>query len=226
MELCSDSSYYEKLDKLFSEKWWYFMKNNITKLNFNNISSNKNLTLELLLNNLDLNWNWDKISVRDFVTFDVVKKYSDLKWNFNVLLSNKNFTWAIINSNEFRSLFEKYFIKKLQLNNKDCNILAYSGYYMDIEKSFVIENSITEDINLNMFYISQNPSITLDIIQNNIGLNWDWHELSRNVCITEEFLSKYINLKWDYSPQPYWWNEDFVNESVQMYNEAQEQIAA
>jgi hypothetical protein len=36
----------------------------------------------------------------------------------------------------------------------------------------------------------------------------------------------YMNLKWDYSPQPYWWNEDFVNESVQMYNEAQEQIAA
>jgi len=36
----------------------------------------------------------------------------------------------------------------------------------------------------------------------------------------------YMNLKWDYSPQPYWWNEDFVNESVQIYNEAQEQIAA
>jgi hypothetical protein len=192
-------SYYEKLDKLYSEKWWYFMKNNITKLNFNNISSNKNLTLELLLNNLDLNWNWDKISARDFVTFDVVKKYSDLKWNFNVLLSNKNFTWAIINSNEFRSLFEKYFIKKLQLNNKEGNILAYSGYYMDIEKSAIIENCITEDINLNMFYISQNPSITLDIIENHIGLNWDWYELSRNMCITEEFLSKYINLKWDYS---------------------------
>ena len=36
----------------------------------------------------------------------------------------------------------------------------------------------------------------------------------------------YMNLKWDYSPQPYWWNEDFVNESVQIYNEAQEQITA
>ena len=36
----------------------------------------------------------------------------------------------------------------------------------------------------------------------------------------------YMSLKWDYSPQPYWWNEDFVNESVQMYLESQELLTA
>jgi hypothetical protein len=199
-ELCFNSAYYEKLDKLYSEKWWYFMKNNITKLNFNNISSNQNLTLELVLNNLDLNWNWDKICARDFVTFDVVKKYTNLKWNFNVLLSNNNFTWTIINSDEFKNLYYEHFKKKFQNSNKciDKN-LFYSGH-CEIDIDFnLFENTIIENIEINMFYVSQNPSITLDIIENNITLNWDWYELSRSNYITEEFLSKYINLKWDYS---------------------------
>lgn len=30
----------------------------------------------------------------------------------------------------------------------------------------------------------------------------------------------YMALKWDYSPQPDWWNQDFVKESVKMYSES------
>jgi hypothetical protein len=179
----SQNSYYHKLDHIYSEKWWNLIKSNIKKINLNKISSNKNLTLDILLNNLDLEWNWDKICLLDFVNFDIVRKYPHLKWNFYILLANKNFTWTIIHSEEFRILYEKYFMERCEINNKLLN-----------EINITINNSNK----LNMFYISQNPSITLDIIEENIDLNWYWYQLSRNLYITEDFLSKYINLNWDY----------------------------
>lgn len=38
--------------------------------------------------------------------------------------------------------------------------------------------------------------------------------------------TSYMKIQWKYSETPYWWNDDFVSESLEMYNDSQLQLAS
>ena len=54
------------------------------------------------------------------------------------------------------------------------------------------------DKELNWFHFSISDLITMEDIDNNIDLPWDWGGISGNPNLTLEFIKKYHNKPWNY----------------------------
>ena len=65
--------------KIFSNKWFNFILKNKKDWNWDFISSNPNLTIQIILVNPDKKWNWYNISKNSNITMD------DVLNNFTVL---------------------------------------------------------------------------------------------------------------------------------------------
>jgi len=64
--------------------------------------------------------------------------------------------------------------------------------YFDIKESKLIYINLTR--------ISRSHYLTLDDVENNLYVKWDFYELSMNPCITFDFVLKYKEiLKWNYN---------------------------
>ena len=60
------------------------------------LSANPNVNLEMIKNTLNKPWNWKSLSSNPSVTWDIVQKYPYKRWNWNKLSSNPIVTWDII----------------------------------------------------------------------------------------------------------------------------------
>ena len=65
------------------------------------ISSNKNITWEIVKDNPDKPWNYHRLSCNPNITFDIIKKNSDKDWNYISLCCNTH------------TIFKKKFTEKL-----------------------------------------------------------------------------------------------------------------
>ncbi len=62
---------------------------------YNSMSYNPNITMDIIIKNLDKPWNWHRLSKhRDIL--DVVLSYPDLSWDWNILSKHPNLTMQII----------------------------------------------------------------------------------------------------------------------------------
>ena len=75
-----------KLLELYPEKPW----------NWYRLSSNSNITWDIVEQNLDKPWNWDRLSRNPNITWDIVKQNPDKPWDWRGLSSNSNITWDIV----------------------------------------------------------------------------------------------------------------------------------
>ncbi len=67
--------------------------------NWSGISSNPNITLEIIQAYPDKPWNWFGLSTNSNITFDIVKANPNLPWDWFGLSENPNITWETIYHN-------------------------------------------------------------------------------------------------------------------------------
>ena len=60
----------------------------------------------------------------------------------------------------------------------------------------IIENNPDKD--WSWMFISENPNITMEIIENNPDKNWDWYFISCNPNITWEIIENNPDKDWDW----------------------------
>ena len=170
------------------------------------VSRNPNLNINYILDNRLKkynNWNWNWLTINPSITIkDMVNhNNNDTFWNFNdFIIENDNITfqhllyyhwnidWFLLSAHKnFTLLLINKFIDKIIFDQvcKNPNI--------DIE--FILCH---QDKNLNWQYLSQNPGINLDNIEQNINLPWDWEFISLNPNITINFILKYVEKNWDW----------------------------
>lgn len=143
-------------------------------------SRNPNLTWDIVFNNLNLEWDWYSLSYHPNITLDIIKNNLNMPWDWDSMSDNPNLTadfilcnldkpwnWQFLSQNEHIPDWDKL------LNNK-----------------YVCSR-------LNSEFVSENPAITWEIIQNNLEYDWDWKRLSRHPNIT--------------------WNHIYDNENINMY---------
>lgn len=63
------------------------------------LSFNENLTIEFVKENLDKNFSWYGISKHKNITWDIICKNPQFSWNWNGISENPNITWEIIKEN-------------------------------------------------------------------------------------------------------------------------------
>ncbi len=180
------------------------------KLPFNyfELSKNKNLTIDIVLNDLYKEWDWNSLTylfpIEDIINhpdlpfnyylIDVDQEFIDKHINFIFETNNKNWNWFKISTLKFNIQYLYYFSKHFKYEEMWKN-LTNNFSYQEICETF---DFFYWDIN----EFSKNKNITIEfIIQNLIDKNdkmrkWNWEYLTQNMNL--EIIIKYSCLPWNY----------------------------
>ncbi len=132
------------------------------------ISSNPNITWEIIQKYSNLPWNWNGLSINPNTTWEIIQKYPDKKWGWYDLSMNPNITPEII---------QKYSDKDWDWEDLSSN--------PNITWEFIQSHPNEK---WNWYFLSSNPNITWEIIQANPNLPWSWEGFSENPSITWEIV--------------------------------------
>ena len=122
--------------------------------NFDGLSSNKNITWDIIEENLNLPWNWTILSGKHYITWNIVKNNSSKPWDFNILSSNKNITWDIVKNNPSEPWNYDNLSSNLSITWDD------------------IKNNPSKPWNYKI--LSKRKDLTFDVINNNLDKPWDY----------------------------------------------------
>lgn len=150
------------------------------KLNFCKLSLNPNITLDLVLNNRKLCWNYHNMLLNPIMTVDFFLKYKN-KLFYNVYFSNN-----LLSMNPEITIDE---LNKLYINKRQkLDWLLVSKYNKNITFDYY-ENHICKEL-FSLKYLSKNENITMKIIEDNPSIKWNWKYISINPNINIDFITK------------------------------------
>lgn len=192
-----------KNEKISEEQFQFLIENYAEKLNWNELSRNKKITLKIVKQFIKMPWNWDYLSMIS----DVSENELNWNWNWDLLSKNKNIlkldlnkikekiNWKNISRNEMLSL---EIVKNFQHLNWDYKELSHMNFLNflfilnNLDKdwdwdilSFVFgfeilnSNSLIETLPLNWEMLSQNENLTFELIEKYHD-KIDWKKLSWN----------------------------------------------
>jgi hypothetical protein len=198
----------------------YFLElKDVIEINWENLSRNKNISLEFIEKNLNFPWNWKAVSLNPNLTLSFVVKYKNFDWDWGYIVINSSFLtkdiedfidmfwesfetenniWRFISQNTNLSL--KYLEK---LISKKGGILNYE--WLSTNKNLTIDFvKAHPTVNSASFWepycILKNEAIDLRQIENHFDLVLKyWKYLSMNPNITVYFIEKYIDNDWNFT---------------------------
>jgi hypothetical protein len=158
---------FEKIKHLFKRKIWTdissnpyltvkFINDNIDNLSILELSSNVNITDDIVRKHISKRWAWNIYGLSDnpSITPGLVSEFSKKDWYFPSLSGHLDFKFIILNP--------KYNWNKRKLNS-NCTIKL--EYMKEFEPNFVL--------------LSLNKNISFEIVDKYINEKWNWSELSR-----------------------------------------------
>ena len=86
----------------YDDEWRKYFWNKIVlkyehNINWNGLSSNPNITWDIIKENLDKPWDWRRLSYNPNITMDIIKDNTEQPWDWYGLSLNPNINWDIIN---------------------------------------------------------------------------------------------------------------------------------
>ena len=120
--------------------------------------------------------------------FQYVKNHPDKEWSYLYLSENPNITWKTIQENPDNPWCCSY----------DKNRNYCTDQESDYEWEPIPENFGDELSEIDYIYLSLNPNITWEIVQDNPDKPWNYYYLSRNSNITWKIVQDNPNEPWNY----------------------------
>jgi hypothetical protein len=192
------------LQTFFDREWRYKWLDIVMKtLTCSNISANENLTMEMILEHLDEEWNWAHINRNPNLTIDFARKFKNKLYWF-LVSENSAFTMEMIENNpdlpwkmhgiaNNPNLTFDYVIADGYATSGICNLRSISmNSAMTLE---IIENY--PDFPWDYEYISANPNLTIEFIRKHPNANWNWSWISYNENITMDVIENNPDLPWN-----------------------------
>jgi hypothetical protein len=153
--------------------------NNLDKpWDFQKLSYNHHITWDVIEAAIDKNWSWFEISRNPNITWEIVQDNLEKPWSYNGLSYNPNITWNVIKEN----------------TDKDWNwsvLLQHPNITQSIicNEFFKVSDNRPQEESLRNVLLSSNPNVTWEIIQNNLDIKWNWNEILCNPNITWEDIN-------------------------------------
>jgi len=145
--------------------------------NYATLSTNKSLTLDIVLANLDKPWNWKSLSINLPLTAADLRANMNLPWDWNLLARNS----SLDISNEFA---DKVSLDEMAYNNPhvtidfikanpgiDWALLSYGHRLYQCDPHHLSDRD-------NHIWAMHNNAINWQFIRNNQQIHWDWNKLS------------------------------------------------
>ena len=117
------------------------------EISINSLSSNKNITIERILANPNINWGWYSITINSNITIDVIENNPGLEWDWRCMSRKSDLTIEFV----LRHLDKPF----------DYNSISS---HINITWEHVKQ---CPNLSWNYWYLSMNPNITLDIVLEN-----------------------------------------------------------
>lgn len=168
------------------------------------LSSNPFISLEFILSNPKLPWNWDHISKNRCITLPMIVSHPELPWCRSMVLSNPNTTMDYIHTYypSLRTL-NPFDISLICMNNS-INLQFADLHPHLVENWFCISNNprITEEFILRhastLNWSNVSKVVKPEFMLTNIHLPWEWNAASENPNINMKFICDNPDLKWDW----------------------------
>jgi hypothetical protein len=111
--------------ELYENEWCRYFWDNIVlvfenKIDWCWLSSNSNINVNIIKENINKPWNWRSLSCNPNITLQFVKENLDKPWNWNLLMIHRNIDWFSL-----KTYFNKY-NKQNQLSYYSQNTNNYS----------------------------------------------------------------------------------------------------
>ena len=148
--------------------------------NISELSSNLNISIDDILQNVGLVWNWVNVCSRSDLTGEHLDKFS----TGNICWESSQVTKVISFSMFKKHLSENWDIGTVLSNTPRVIELAKSERHLNMEQFWQI--------------ISTSTKLPLKFIDKYSSKPWDWNSLSHNVNLTSEFIDKHSNKPWNY----------------------------
>jgi len=202
----------EEIYKKVEIEWSYYWFENILKYPINS-------------------WNYDILSMNSNVILEVVIKYPKFKWNWTYLVSNLDIFIEILEKQNPNIDYYDHFIT-YQYTENDCENYIYKNKLLNLlrnkkellkvlinEKNVFkffsfhkkLKQKIVEKLKnkkWNYGILSYNPNIYWDFIVKNLNKEWNWHELTIHKNITMDIIMDNKDKPWNYDKIYY--NPNFV----------------
>jgi hypothetical protein len=154
------------------------------------LSKNPNITLDIVMKNEQLDWNYADLGENPNITPKIVKETDTINWDYNTLAKNPNFKWK-----DLQEYFDdeteliKYYSQNPNLNIKD--ILSNLDFWIDwLDDEENNETKIWENV-------SKNPGISIQDIVDHPELNWNIESMELNPNLTFKTIIENWNLRFD-----------------------------
>ncbi len=174
--------------------WNDILENPSFNWDFDYLSENTNIKIENIIENKDLDWSYFRIMSNPIFNISDLDKIPKLKKFRTEYFLNPNFDLY-----EYMNFFGKNNIEEIDYLihfNKEFNIKIYNdiisefpeynfdyAYLLDkknLDIDFLLLFYENKDLDNNaMYYLSQNPNLTFDFIDNN-KYNWNFKYMSKN----------------------------------------------
>lgn len=189
------------------------------------IMDRSDFTIDIVLNNINLEWNWCAISAHRNITWNIIVKNINLPWEWSFVSSNENITIDIVRDNQnmnwhwiilsrrfalediFANMNLKWNFEKV-INRDDCTPKYVEEYpILQTYLRLISENNYNWKFSdfakypidrLNWYNISANPNITFMIMCENPGYPWSISGFSKNPNLTHRIVMTYTNLNWNW----------------------------
>lgn len=178
-------------------EWRKYYINNITKsfytpsISWSYISENINVTMDTVLENPGLPWNYSHLSANRNINYQIVKKHSDKPWDYKTLSLNPNITFDDVLSD----ISKQWDWNSLSVN-KTLTLDIVRRYFHKFNPILLIHNKI----------------ITYEIIISNPQLPWKLNEIPYKTNLTfDNILEMYYVMKIKFT------NEHWIFISEQKY---------
>lgn len=196
----SDLSFNQNIS--FNDIW---NNKNLIKWDFNALSE-KVESFDFVLNHLDFDWDWIRLSRNPIVNRKIVRDNPNLPWQYQALSYNPNITIDDV-LDDLNQDWNWFAISQkpsvtLEIINSHPNlpwILSGLSINPNITVEFVKSHPIINNrMNWDYFWISRNTNITWKIVCENPDFQWNYFGLSYNPSITIQDVLTKPNKKWNW----------------------------
>ena len=160
------------------KEWCDYYINNIkeffyfSSISWSYISENRNVTMETVLENPFLPWNYSHLSLNSNINYEIVKKHPDRRWNYKMLSLNPSITFDDVLAN----------IDK----DWDWNQISI---HSNLKLAWIIE--LKDKLNFYWNGLSQNPNLEYEWLIKFNKENWDFFSISHHDNLLLNWIKNY-----------------------------------
>lgn len=144
---------------------------------------NRNVTWDIIQDNLDKPWDWEYILIRPDISWDkieVIMNDERIEFDFKWIWENPNAKWDEISEH------------CSYLN--DPEVCSHISMNSNVTWDIIMDNP---HVNWSWPDISKNSNLTWKIIHDNPDKSWDWKCISKNIFLYDKYSIRYKQYQQD-----------------------------